>query len=200
MTTPRSAAGTFDDRDCQVTLTIPMARLEAFNAMVDEFRTGESKWDVVQTIEQRADEDRQTRGVESLKRLFAFAEQHSTGGSRVIASVLASLYNGHRFQVDLTDLRLLDSQFHQDVLNVLALDKVPEQEVHCYFDKGGRRFEALFERYGLPDRGKASSHVAALERFEGDTILEALRANPKVAERLSYAMQLTDAQWIRPRR
>jgi len=91
MTTPRSAADTFDDRDCEVTLTIPMARLEAFNAMVDEFRTGESKWDVVQAIEQRADEDRQAKGVESLKRLFAFAEQHSTGGSRVIASVLASL-------------------------------------------------------------------------------------------------------------
>ena len=31
-------------------------------------------------------------------------------------------------------------------------------------------------------------------------ILEALRANPKVADRLSYAMQLTDAQWIRPQR
>lgn len=188
-----------DDRDCKVTLSVPMGRLDAFHAMVDEFRTGESKWDVVQAIEQRADDDRKARGVESLKRLFAFAEQHSTGGSRVIVSVLASLYNGHRFRVDLTDLRLLDSQFHQDVLNVLAMDKMPEQEVHCYFDKGGQRFEALFERYGLPDRGKAATHVAALEHFEGETILEALRANPKVADRLSYAMRLSDSQWLRPR-
>jgi hypothetical protein len=136
-----------DERRAKVTLEVAMDRLDAFNAMLDEFWTGESKWDVLQLTQKKKREE----SVQALGRLFKFATHNSTGGSKVVAEVLASLYNGTRFKVDLTDLRLLDDGLHADVLAVLYLDKVPKQEVHQYFANGGKRFEAMFRDYGLID-------------------------------------------------
>jgi len=129
-------------------------------------------------------EHRRSQGVESLKRLFEFADQNSCGGSRVIAMVLASLYNGYRFRVDLTDLRLLSSEYFQDVLNVLFLDHAPAQEVHQYFTNGGQRFEQMFERYSLPDRSKPSAHFEGLKGFYEDALKEGMKTHPEVADRL----------------
>ena len=159
--------------------------MNAFNAMIEEFWSGESKWDVMQLMQERNRE----KAVESLKRLFEFAEVNHTGGSRVIAMVLASLYNGYRFQVDLTDLRLLDSQFHADVLNVLYLDKSPEKEVHNYFKDGGKRFERMFEKYGLPDREKVATHLEKLKDFGEETLQEGLAAFPNLAFRLRHVLK-----------
>lgn len=131
----------------KVTMEVPKDRLEAFNRMLDEFYSGESKWDVMQLVHER----KQQEGVEALHGLFKFATENSTGGSKVVAQVLASLYNGNRFKVDLTDLRLLDSELHADVLSVLYLDHASAQEVHNYFPHGGRRFEDMFRDYGLID-------------------------------------------------
>lgn len=168
------------ERRIKVSVEVPETKLEAFNAMLNEFWSGESKWEVLQVLR----EHRRTQGVESLKRLFEFAETNSCGGSQVIALVLASLYNGYRFRVDLTDLRLLSSDYFQDVLNVLFLDHAPAQEVHQYFVNGGQRFEALFERYGLPDRGKSTTHFEALKNFYEDALKEGLDGYPTVAARL----------------
>lgn len=131
----------------KATVDVPKERFEAFNRMLDEFYSGESKWDVMQLVHER----KRQEGVEALHRLFKFATENSTGGSKVIAEVLASLYNGARFKIDLTDLRLLDSELHADVLRVIYLDHAPAQEVHSYFPQGGRRFEAMFRDYGLTD-------------------------------------------------
>ena len=169
----------------RVSLEVPHSQMEAFNAMLEEFWTGESKWHVMQVMRER----RRSQAVESLTRLFEFAEQNSCGGSRVIAQVLASLYNGYRFQVDLTDLRLLSSSYHEDVLNVLFLDSAPEKEVHGYFANGGKRFERLFDRYGLPDRDKPATHIEGLKNFYEEALEEGLKAHPEVAGRLRYVLK-----------
>ncbi|CAD5366592.1 hypothetical protein RA210_U10402 [Rubrivivax sp. A210] len=169
----------------EVKLTVPKSKLAAFNEMLDEFWTGESKWDAMQVLRKQ----RRELAVESLRRLFEFAEQNDCGGSRVIAMFLASLYNGYRFHVDLTDLRLLSSQYRDDMLNVLYLDGAPEQEVHCYFQDGGKRFERLFERYGLPDRDKVTTHLEGLENFQEESLQAGLDELPHIADRLRNALK-----------
>ncbi len=42
-----------------------------------------------------------------------------TGGSRVLAQVLLSAYNGYEFQLDVTDLCLLDFDLYVDALIVI---------------------------------------------------------------------------------
>lgn len=131
----------------KVTVDVPKERFEAFNRMLDEFYSGESKWDVMQLANKRKRDD----GVEALKRLFAFATENSCGGSKVVANVLASLYNGNRFKFDLTDLRVLDEGLRDDVLLVLYLDSSGGHEVHNYLPHGGRKFEDMIRYYGLVD-------------------------------------------------
>lgn len=144
----------------QVTHQIPEDRLQAFDLLMDEFRAGESRFDRAAQAFAQQEADERAQGVKALESLFEFACTNRCDGSRVVAEVLASLYNGHRFKVDLTDLRLLDSQRFGEVLQVLHLDHKPEQEVHCYFRNGGARFEAMFKDYGLMNyaAGRKESH------------------------------------------
>lgn len=171
----------------RITVDVPRERLDVFNQMFSEFFGSENQCEV---LEQRSGHCH-TLGVISLRRLFAFAESSDCGGSRIIASVLASLFNGHRFQLDLTDLRLLSSQYFQDVINVLHLDHAPDQEVHRYFEDGGPRFERMFERYGLPDRSRPAMHLASLEAFHEESLREGLRARPVAAAKLMDALGVT---------
>jgi hypothetical protein len=172
----------------KVTVELPADRLESFHAMLDEFSSGESRWDVMQAL--RA--NRLEKGKQALARLFAFAETNSCGGSAVIAHFLASMYNGNRFKVDLTDLRLLSSEYFQDMLDVLYLDHAPAQEVHQYFANGGQRFEAMFKRYGLEDQGHAVTHLRRLGRCSFQDIVDALTADPVAAGSVGYAMRSLD--------
>jgi len=147
-------------RDFEVTVQVPEDRLAAFNLLVDEFRAGPNRFDLGAQQAARQEQDLRTQGIKALESLFEFASTNSCGGSRVIAEILASLYNGHRFKVDLTDLRLLDSQRFSEVIQVLHLDHKPEQEVHCYFRHGGARFEKMFRDYRLMNYalGRKESH------------------------------------------
>lgn len=85
-------------------------------------------------------------GIEALHRLMPVAQQDS-GQSQRIARFLLGLYNGSRFPFDLTDLRGLDYELFQDCMAVLAMDYMPEMEVHRYFDDGGALFEQLASRF-----------------------------------------------------
>jgi hypothetical protein len=92
--------------------------------------------------------------VNSLQSLLRFVRLHRhSGGARVIATVLCSLYNGVRCKVDLTDLRLLDQANFEHVINVLRLDHVPVCEVHQYFENGGEIWEQMFADYGFDQGG-----------------------------------------------
>lgn len=170
------------------TVEFPGERLGAFNAMIEEFRAGSTRWD---EAAQRATQDRdevQARGLASLRRLFEFAEHNRTGSSRVIAMFLASIYNGHRFQIDLADLRLLGAQFHQDAINVLAMDHSPAQEIHTYFDNGSDRFERVFADHRLADLRQAATLIAQLGRYTDEELQLALADNDRMADRLKHAL------------
>jgi hypothetical protein len=150
-------------RDFQVTVQVPEERLQAFELLMDEFRGGTSRFDAEAERAAKKSQDERAEGIKALESLFEFASTNRCGSSRVIAEVLASLYNGHRFRVDLTDLRLLDKKHFTEVLQVLRLDHVPQQEVHCYFRNGGARFESMFKDYGLMNyaAGRRESHDQA---------------------------------------
>ena len=91
------------------------------------------------------------KGIPALERLFEVAQRDS-GQPRHIAAFLLGLYNGTRFPFDLTDLRCIDRELFDDCMLVLRMDRSPEQEVHCYFEGGGRLFEALARDKGIRDR------------------------------------------------
>ena len=84
----------------------------------------------------------------ALRRLLPIAMGNS-GQSRRVAAVLLGCYNGARFPLDLTNLRSLDYPIMEDVIAVLRMDANAYQEVHCYFERGGRIFEKLAEDWGF---------------------------------------------------
>lgn len=88
-------------------------------------------------------------GIAALKRLLPIARR-DTGQSRVVGRFLLSLYNGHAFPFDLTDLRCVDDAIHDDCLAVLRLDASPEKEVHLYFVGGDRIWDELKHKWTTP--------------------------------------------------
>ncbi|MDO5693665.1 MAG: hypothetical protein Q4G70_14525 [Pseudomonadota bacterium] len=89
-------------------------------------------------------------GIAALRRLYDVA-QRDTGQSRVIARFLLGCYNGDRFPFDLTDFRIIDRALFDDCMAVLKMDRQPQQEVHCYFEQGGKNFEKMAKDWGLAD-------------------------------------------------
>jgi hypothetical protein len=67
--------------------------------------------------------------IQALIHLWRMAQKYSSS-EKAAARFLLGLYNGYRFQFDLTDFRLFDSgNFHRCML-VLAMDHTPKAEVH----------------------------------------------------------------------
>lgn len=82
------------------------------------------------------------KGVAALRRLVPVAQRDS-GQSRTVGRFLLSLYNGNAFPFSLTDLRGLDSALWDDCMDVLRLDRRPEQEVHEYLENGEQIWSQL---------------------------------------------------------
>jgi len=91
-------------------------------------------------------------GEAALRRLLPIAQRY-TGQSERVARVLLGCYNGRRFPLDLTNLRSLDYEVMVDCLAVLRMDANALQEVHCYFEDGGKVFEALAKEWGFEEGG-----------------------------------------------
>ena len=99
---------------------------------------------------------------EGLQRLYEEACTDGEEHGRVCAKVLLGLYNGSRFPFDLTLLRTLSHDLFLDAMALIELDATTTcQEIHAYFDDGGRKFEALAEAYRVTDVLRlVSSHAA----------------------------------------
>jgi len=86
----------------------------------------------------------------------AWSENRST--ARVMASLLLGMYNGYRFKVDITDLRLLDEGKLRDALALMAMDASQVMEVHERLNQiygrhdFGERFEHLAHRWNMPGK------------------------------------------------
>lgn len=79
---------------------------------------------------------------------------HGTSGARAAAGVLLGLYNGGRFPLDLTELRVLDDANLRDAIDVIRCDASRcEMEVHSWLNRltgrrdFGQRFEHLAHEY-----------------------------------------------------
>ena len=114
----------------------------------------------------------------ALVHFFNLATNHSYGAARVAARLLLGLYNGERFQFDLTDLRLLDREHFGMAMALLQMDHRPSMEVH-------QRLNLMF---GRTDFGMRFEHMAHAWRIKGRCKKEHLDPVPTLA-----AVQFADA-------
>jgi hypothetical protein len=91
-----------------------------------------------------------TKGELALRRLVPIAF-HSSGQSSVVARFLLNLDCGDRFPFDMTDLRRLDCDIHEDCISVLKMDYDPLKKVHQYFEDGGDLWDSLAKRWTSSD-------------------------------------------------
>lgn len=118
---------------------------------------------------------------EALIKLWNATQKHpGTSGARVAACVLLGLYNGDRFPVNLTDLRMLDGDLTTAALDVIESDaRRCEMEVHHWLNElTGRsdfqaRIESLAHEYSVKGRCRRSelpsvtpARVVIVERDE----------------------------------
>lgn len=96
---------------------------------------------------------------------FILADGHCHGAARIAATMLLNFYNGHRFQFDLTDLRLLDERHLTMALTLMRFDAQLSREVHEHLNHMysrtdfGPRFEHLAHKWSL--KGKClKSHLS----------------------------------------
>lgn len=101
--------------------------------------------------------------------LWNITQMHiGTSGGRAAAGVLLGLYNGQRFPMDLTDLRVLESPFLAAAMEVIRADATRcRMEVHEWLNQisgrrdFGDRFEHLAHDYACFKRGRCKvSHLA----------------------------------------
>ncbi|MDA8444784.1 DUF7673 family protein [Paracidovorax valerianellae] len=112
--------------------------------------------------------------IEALAHFFILATTQDHSGARVAARLLLGLYNGYRFEFDLTDLRLLDASNLKRALALLELDARPRMEVHQWLDgmygrhDFGMRFEHMAHRWGVKGKcKKADLEKVPAVRFQG---------------------------------
>lgn len=153
-----------DQTHVRFTVDVPTERAEAFRLLYRDFVEGRTQHDAQAEATRRADADAQAAGVAALQRLYEVAQRHS-GQCRYIARFLAGCYNGYRFPFDLTDFRGIDRALFDDCMAVLAMDRQPAQEVHCYFEHGGQKWEAMIARWGLED-DQAERAGAVVRRWD----------------------------------
>lgn len=83
--------------------------------------------------------------------------QRDTGGSRVMAQVLLSAFNGDSFQLDVTDLCNLDDSNYSHALAVIRGRREAGREPHEMIPDGGSIFGALWTQWArleLTERAK----------------------------------------------
>ncbi|GKS93210.1 hypothetical protein [Acidovorax sp. SUPP2825] len=98
--------------------------------------------------------------IEALAHFFILATTQTHSGARVAARLLLGLYNGDRFEFDLTDLRLFDASNLKRALALLEFDANPRMEVHEWLNRMygrtdfGARFESMAHRWELKGKCK----------------------------------------------
>jgi hypothetical protein len=135
-----------DDR-VTVTVTLPRAKLEKLHAFLD----GDA-WEKAQAARD-ANLAECSKSIAVL--LNTTRQHHGTSGGRVCATLLASLYNGNRVKLDVSDLKLLDGHLFECALNTVRLCFELNMEPHEFFENGGRLFEEMISTWGLEKKRRA---------------------------------------------
>lgn len=130
-----------------VTTTMPRAKFEKFNAAMHA-----DDWEKQQEL-RAAD---LTKCVESLQVALNWALHHDCSGAATFARLLASLYNGHRVQMDASRLIFsLDSTNFEHAMNVIRLCHETSREPHTFFIEGGQLFEKMIANWGFDKNRRA---------------------------------------------
>ena len=89
--------------------------------------------------------------------LLAELAQQDTSGSRVAAQVLLSAYNGEEWQLDITDLGFLSSDYYEATLDVIRGRTELMIEPHALIENGETIFQRLWDlwqEFHIKNRGK----------------------------------------------
>ncbi len=92
----------------------------------------------------------------AVKLLTGLAQQ-DTSGSRAAAQVLLSAYNGEEWQLDITDLGVLSSEYYEAALAVIRGRTELMNEPHTLIENGEEIFHRIWGRwqaYHVKNRGK----------------------------------------------
>ncbi len=79
--------------------------------------------------------------------LLTGVAQTDTSGGRVAAQVVLSAYNGSEWQLDVTELSLLDGEYYQAALNVIRGRKEIMVEPHDLISNGQEIFYLIRDRW-----------------------------------------------------
>lgn len=93
--------------------------------------------------------------LKSLEVAVRWAMNHDSSGARVFARLLASLYNGNRVQMDVSDMSLLDMENFEHAMNVIRLCMETRREPHSFFKDGNKIFEAMIANWGFEKKRRA---------------------------------------------
>ena len=146
MNSPETLSGVIRPRPEKVTVTLTIEK-EKY-AKLHAFMSSDT-WEEAERVRKLKLEE----CVESLNHCVDIALKHvGTSGGRVLATFLASLYNGNRVKVDASDIMSLDEANFEHLMNVLRLRYETHTEPHSYYANGGELFEEIITRWGLEKR------------------------------------------------
>ena len=124
-----------------ITTTLPRAKFEKFNAMMNS-----DTWEKAQALRSAKLE----QCVESLGVAMKWAMHHDCGGAATFARLLSSLYNGNRVTMDASRLVFsLDSENFEHAMNVIRLCYETSREPHTFFKDGNDLFEKMISIRGF---------------------------------------------------
>jgi hypothetical protein len=83
---------------------------------------------------------------ESVSALIKLASKDCSG-SKACAQVLLSAYNGHEFQLDITDLCLLDENYYDHAMTVIRGRVELRTEPHELITDGNLVFDQLWDQW-----------------------------------------------------
>ena len=88
-------------------------------------------------------------GAQAFARLLHLAEERDSGQIARIARFLAATYNGQAFPLDVFELRAVDVEISDDMLQCLDALRWGRADLHTLVPDGDRRMQAVIVRWGL---------------------------------------------------
>jgi len=92
----------------------------------------------------------QAAAAQAFARLLQLAEERDSGQIRRVARFLASTFNGEVFPFDLFELRAVDVEISDDMLQCLDALRWGKADLYKLVPDGERRVLAVLEAWGLP--------------------------------------------------
>jgi len=137
-----------DDSMITLRVTLPRNLYGKLNAFMNN-----DTWEKAEALRQAKLHD----CLKSLEVALNWGLNHDNSGARVFATLLASLYNGNRVKLDVSDLALLDGENFEHAMNVIRLCMETRREPHTFFKNGGELFEKMIADWGFEKKKRRAA-------------------------------------------